>query len=384
MFESLSYLTLQQYWWIIISLLGSVLVFLLFVQGGQTLIYTLGKNEDERTVIVNALGRKWEFTFTTLVTFGGSLFASFPLFYSASFGGAYWMWIIILFCFVIQAVAYEFRSKPGNLLGHKTYEAFLLLNGILGTTLLGITVGTFYNGSQFSVNFSNIVNPGNPIITRWETPYHGLEAIINLHNLSLGFAVFFLARTIALLYFIRSIEKASIIKKARQQLIINALPFLVFFIIFITILFIKQGFAYNPETNIVTLEKYKYIHNLIEMPVAGILFVTGTLLVVFGIGKSVLSEYAGGIWFTGPGAIMAVFSLFIIAGFNNTAYYPSIYNLQNSLTIENSSSSKYTLIVMSYVSLLIPFVFAYIYYTWKAISSKKINDSEIKKETHIY
>jgi cytochrome d ubiquinol oxidase subunit II len=384
MFESLSYLTLQKYWWIIISLLGSVLVFLLFVQGGQTLIYTLGKNEDERTVVVNALGRKWEFTFTTLVTFGGSLFASFPLFYSASFGGAYWLWITILFCFVIQAVAYEFRSKPGNLLGHKTYEVFLLLNGILGTTLLGTTVGTFYNGSQFSVNFSNIVNPENPIITRWETPYHGLEAIINLHNLSLGFAVFFLARTIASLYFIKSIKKSSIIKRARQQLRINALPFLIFFIIFITILFIKQGFAYSPETDIITLEKYKYIHNLTEMPVVGILFVAGTLLVVFGIGKSALSEYDGGIWFTGSGAIMAVFSLFIIAGFNNTAYYPSTYNLQNSLTIENSSSSKYTLIVMSYVSLLIPFVFTYIYYTWKAISSKKIDVGEIKKETHAY
>jgi cytochrome d ubiquinol oxidase subunit II len=384
MFESLSYLTLQQYWWVIISLLGSVLVFLLFVQGGQTLVYTLGKNEDERTVIVNALGRKWEFTFTTLVTLGGSLFASFPLFYSVSFGGAYWLWITILFCFVIQAVAYEFRSKPGNLLGHKTYEVFLLLNGILGTILLGATVGSFFNGSPFSVNFSNIVNAGNPVITRWETPYHGLETIFNLHNLSLGIAVFFLARTIALLYFIRSIEKEDIIKRARRQLVINALPFLIFFITFITVLLIKKGFAYNPETKIIILEKYKYMHNLIDMPAVGILFVLGTLLVIFGIGKSLFSGYAGGIWFTGAGTIMAVFCLFIIAGFNNTALYPSTYNLQNSLTIENSSSSKYTLIVMSYVSLLIPVVFTYIYYTWKAISSKKIDVGELKKETHIY
>ncbi len=384
MFESLSYFSLQQYWWLIISLLGAVLVFLLFVQGGQTLIYAIGKNEDERTVIVNALGRKWEFTFTTLVTFGGSLFASFPLFYATSFGGAYWLWTIVLFCFVIQAVAYEFRSKPNNLFGHKTYEIFLYINGVLGTTLLGTIVGTFFNGSEFSVNFSNIVNPGNPIISRWETPFHGLEAIINLHNLSLGFAVFFLARTLALLYFMNSIENAGIIKRARLQLKINALPFLGFFIIFIIILLLKEGFAYNPETNIIKMEKFKYLHNLIEIPAAGVLFISGTVLVIFGIGKSILSEYTRGLWFTGPGTIMAVFSLFIIAGFNNTAYYPSTFNLQNSLTIVNSSSSKYTLTVMSYVSLLIPFVFAYIYYTWKAISKKKIELGEIKKETHIY
>jgi cytochrome d ubiquinol oxidase subunit II len=384
MFETFSHLTLQQYWWIIISLLGSILVFLLFVQGGQTLIYTLGKNEDERTIIVNVLGRKWEFTFTTLVTFGGSLFASFPLFYATSFGGAYWLWISILFCFVIQAIAYEFRSKPNNLFGHKTYEIFLFINGVLGTVLLGTTVATFFNGAEFSVNFSNITNPDSPVISRWESPFHGLEAILNFHNLSLGIAVFFLARTIALLYFINNIDDNNIIKRVRVQLIINSLPFICFFIIFITRLFLIKGFSYDSETYTISIEKFKYFRNLTEMPLTGFLFTAGTLLVIFGIIKSIVTKYSKGIWFTGTGTFLVVFSLFIIAGFNNTAYYPSTFDLQSSLTIENSSSSKYTLVVMSYVSLLAPFVFAYIYYAWKAINKKKINVGEIKEESHIY
>ncbi len=384
MFESLSHLALQQYWWIIISLLGSILVFLLFVQGGQTLIYTLGKNEDERTIIVNVLGRKWEFTFTTLVTFGGSLFASFPLFYATSFGGAYWMWVSILFCFVIQAIAYEFRSKPNNVFGHKTYEIFLFINGVFGTVLLGTTLGTFFNGADFSVNFSNLTNPDNPVISRWESPFHGLEAILDFHNLSLGITVLFLARTLALLYFMNNIDNNNILKRVREQLIINALPFIGFFIFFITRLFLIKGFAYNPETHIISTEKFKYFHNLTEMPVTGILFVTGTVLVIFGIIKSVISNYSKGIWLTGPGTFLVVFSLFITAGFNNTAYYPSTFDLQSSLTIENSSSSKYTLTVMSYVSILAPFVFAYIYYAWRAINRKKINIAEIKEESHIY
>lgn len=384
MFESISYLALQQYWWIIISLLGSILVFLLFVQGGQTLIYTLGKNEDERTIIVNVLGRKWEFTFTTLVTFGGSLFASFPLFYATSFGGAYWMWISILFCFVIQAIAYEFRSKPNNLFGHKTYEIFLFINGVAGTILLGTTLGTFFNGAKFSVNFGNIANPENPIISRWETPFHGLEAILNLHNLSLGIAVFFLARTLALLYFLKNIDDDNIIKRVRLQLVINSLLFLGFFIIFIIRLFLIKGFSYDPETYTVSLKKFKYFHNLTQMPVAGFFFIAGIFLVIFGIIKSIVSKYSKGIWFTGTGTFLVVFSLFILAGFNNTSYYPSTYDLQSSLTIENSSSSKYTLTVMSYVSLLAPFVFAYIYHAWRAINKNKINVGEIKEESHIY
>jgi cytochrome d ubiquinol oxidase subunit II len=384
MFESLSHTALQQYWWIIISLLGSILVFLLFVQGGQTLIYALGKNEDERTILVNVLGRKWEFTFTTLVTFGGSLFASFPLFYATSFGGAYWMWISILFCFVIQAIAYEFRSKPNNLFGHKTFEIFLFINGVAGTVLLGTTLGTFFNGAKFSVNFANITNPDNPVISRWETPFHGLEAILNLHNLALGIAVFFLARTLALLYFLKNIDDDNIIKRVRIQLIINSLPFTIFFIIFIIRLFLIKGFSYNPETYIVSLEKFKYFHNLTQMPVAGFFFIAGTALVLFGIIKSIVTKYSKGIWFTGTGTILVVFSLFMIAGFNNTPYYPSTYDLQSSLNIENSSSSKYTLTVMSYVSLLAPFVFAYIYFAWKAINKNKINVAEIKEEPHTY
>jgi cytochrome d ubiquinol oxidase subunit II len=384
MFESFSHLTLQQYWWIIISSLGSILVFLLFVQGGQTLIYTLGKNENERTIIVNVLGRKWEFTFTTLVTFGGSLFASFPLFYATSFGGAYWLWISILFCFVIQAIAYEFRSKPNNLFGHKTYETFLFINGVLGTVLIGTTLGTFFNGAKFSVDFSNITNPDNPVISQWESPFHGMEAILNFHNLSLGIAVFFLARTMALLYFINNIDDNNIIKRVRVQLIINSLPFICFFMIFITRLFLIKGFSYNTETYTISMEKFKYFHNLTEMPVTGFLFTTGTVLVLFGIIKSIISKYSKGIWFTGTGTFLVVFSLFIIAGFNNTAYYPSTFDLQSSLTIQNSSSSKYTLTVMSYVSPLVPFVFAYIYYAWKAINRKKINVDEIKEESHIY
>jgi cytochrome d ubiquinol oxidase subunit II len=384
MFEALSHTALQQYWWIIISLLGSILVFLLFVQGGQTLIYTLGKNEDERTIIVNVLGRKWEFTFTTLVTFGGSLFASFPLFYATSFGGAYWMWISILFCFVIQAIAYEFRSKPNNLFGHKTYEIFLFINGVAGTVLLGITLGTFFNGAKFSVNFANITNPDNPVISRWETPFHGLEAILNLHNLALGIAVFFLARTLALLYFLKNIDDNNIIKRVRIQLVINSLPFTVFFIIFIIRLFLIKGFSYNPETYIVSLEKFKYFHNLTQMPLAGFFFIAGTALVLFGIIKSIVTKYSKGIWFTGTGTFLVVFSLFMIAGLNNTPYYPSTYDLQSSLNIENSSSSKYTLTVMSYVSLLAPFVFAYIYFAWKAINKNKINVGEIKEEPHTY
>ena len=384
MFESISYLLLQQYWWAIISLLGSILVFLMFVQGGQTLIYTLGKTEEERTILVNSLGRKWEFTFTTLVTFGGAFFASFPLFYSTSFGGAYWVWLAILFCFIIQAISYEFRSKPNNLFGHRTYEIFLFINGALGTILIGTAVGTFFNGSQFSVNFGNLANPDNPVISRWEVSTHGLEATLNLHNLSLGLTVFFLARILGLLYFMNNVEEDNIIKRSKKQLLINAIPFLVFFLFFALRLILMKGYAYDPVSKVVGMESYKYLHNLIQVPVIGILFLTGTLLVLFGIAKSLLTVYTKGIWFSGAGTILVVFSLFAVAGYNHTAYYPSNFDLQSSLTIENSSSSRYTLTVMSYVSLLIPFVIAYIYFAWKSINKKKINVEEIREESHVY
>ena len=384
MFGSLSYIALQQYWWLIISLLGSFLVFLLFVQGGQTLIYTLGKNEDERTIIVNTLGRKWEFTFTTLVTFGGCFFASFPMFYATSFGGAYWAWMAILFCFVIQAIAYEFRSKPNNLFGHKTYEVFLFINGTLGTVLLGTVVATFYTGASFSVNLANIANPVDPVISQWKTAFHGLEALANLHNLSLGITVFFLARTLAILYFMKNIDDKNIFERAKRHIVYNSLPFVVFFLVFVILLIVREGFAYDPESFIVRMEKFKYFHNLIEMPLIAIFFLSGTVLVLFGIIMSIVKNYTNGIWFTGTGTILLVFSLFVIAGFNNTAFYPSTFDLQSSLTIQNSSSSKYTLTVMSYVSLLVPFIFAYIFHAWRAINRKKIDKEEIKKETHVY
>lgn len=376
MFESLSHLALQQYWWVIVSLLGSLLVFLMFVQGGQTLIYTLGKTEIERKMIVNTLGRKWEFTFTTLVTFGGAFFASFPLFYSTSFGGAYWVWMAILFSFVIQAVAYEFRSKPNNVFGHRTYETFLFLNGALGTILIGTAVGTFFTGSQFSLNEMNF--------SKWETPYHGLEAALNLRNISLGLAVFLLARILGVLYIMNSIDSEEILARSKKQLLINTIPFLVFFLYFVVSLLLSKGFAYDPSTKEVFMEDYKYLHNLLQSPVTLVLFVIGVVLVLLGIVKSFLKTITNGIWFAGIGTVLTVLALFFLAGFNHTAYYPSTFDLQNSLTIENSSSSKFTLTVMSYVSLFVPFVLAYIFYAWRSINNKAITQSEMQEDSHAY
>ncbi|MBN1112408.1 MAG: cytochrome d ubiquinol oxidase subunit II [Bacteroidales bacterium] len=387
MFETLSYLALQQYWWMIISLLGSILVLLLFVQGGQTLIYTLGKTDKERTLIVNSLGRKWEFTFTTLVTFGGAFFASFPLFYSTSFGGAYWVWMIILFAFILQAVSYEFRSKPNNFIGAKAYEAFLYINGALGTILLGAAVSTFFTGSEFIVDKLAITNVADPVISRWTNSAHGLEAVLNVQNVVLGLAVFFLARTLAVLYFINNIDSKPIIERARKQLIINAVPFVVMFLTFVALLLTKDGFAVDPNSGIVSMESYKYLHNFLDMPVLLILFIIGVAFVLLGIIRPLINfEKCGekGIWAAGIGTILTVFSLFLIAGFNNTAFYPSTADLQSSLTIQNSSSSEYTLVAMSYVSLLVPFVVAYIWHAWKSINNKKINQDELDNESHVY
>ena len=377
MFESLSHLVLQQYWWVVISLLGSVLVFLMFVQGGQTLIYAVGKTADERNLIVNSLGRKWELTFTTLVTFGGAFFASFPLFYSTSFGGAYWVWMLILVCFVLQAVSYEFRSKPNNILGQRIYEYFLLFNGIVGTTLLGTAVGTFFNGAYFSVNEMNL--------SRWETPLYGLEAALVPHNLLLGISVFFLARVLALLYFINNINNEQIITRSKIRLLRNSITFVVCFVTFLVMLMLKEGFNYDPVTRIVNMEPYKYLHNLLSMPVVLALLAAGVLLVLFGIIRSLIGDsFKGGIWYAGPGTIMTVLALLLIAGLNNTCYYPSIYDIQDSLTIENSSSSHYTLNVMSYVSLFIPFAAAYIFWVWRVINKKQISTEELKDESHKY
>jgi len=376
MFESLSHLVLQQYWWLIISLLGAILVFLLFVQGGQTLIYTLGKTEMERRLLVNSLGRKWEFTFTTLVTFGGAFFASFPLFYSTSFGGAYWVWMLILFAFIIQAVSYEYRSKPNNFLGAKTFEVFLFINGALGTILLGISVATFFTGSEFSVNEMNF--------SKWEGAARGLELALNPHNLSLGLAVFFLARVLAILYFMNNVDEDNIISRTKKQLIYNSIPFVIFFLTFVIWLMFIDGFAYDPISKKVSYESYKYLHNFLQMPLVLIVFLIGVVLVLFGIGKSIFKTSTNGIWFSGVGTVLTVLALFLLAGFNNTAFYPSTFDLQSSLTIENASSSKYTLKAMSYVSLMVPFVIAYIWYAWKAINNKKIDAEEMNEDIHIY
>jgi len=390
MFETLSLTALQQYWWILVSLLGALLVFLMFVQGGQTLLYTLGKTEDERTLLVNLLGRKWEFTFTTLVTFGGAFFASFPLFYSTSFGGAYWVWMVILLAFVIQAVSYEYRRKPNNFLGQRTFEAMLFVNGLLGTVLIGTAVGTFFTGSEFSVNKMNLADlAGNkmPIISEWQGPAHGLEAALNVRNLLLGLTVFFLARVLALQYFMNRLNHVEIQERVRRKMLYNALPFVVFFLAFAIWLLLSEGFAVDPASKKVFFEPYKYARNLVDMPVVGVMFVAGMLLVLSGIALVMLrSARAGrkGIWLSGGGTVLTVLSLFLLAGFNHTAYYPSTYDLQSSLTIENSSSSHYTLTAMSYVSLFIPFVLAYIWYAWRSIDKKKIDLEEIKSDSHTY
>jgi cytochrome d ubiquinol oxidase subunit II len=377
MFESLSHLALQQYWWIIISVLGGALVFLMFVQGGQTLIYQIGKDKDERTILINALGRKWEFTFTTLVVFGGAFFASFPLFYSTSFGGAYWAWMILLFAFIIQAVSYEFRSRPGNVFGKRTYETFLFINGLIGTFLLGVVVASFFTGSQFSLTDMNEM--------RWHSPFRGLELLLNIQNLSLGIAVFFLARTLGLLYFLNSIEDETLDKRIRKHLWYNAIPFLVFFLTFIIWLMFKEGYAVMPETGEIFMQDNKYFLNLIQMPVVLILFLAAVVLVLYGIFISIFKNSDSGIWFTGTGSFLAVFSLFLVAGFNNTAFYPSNVDIQSSLTIVKASSSHFTLTVMSYVSLMVPFVAAYIWFAWRAINKKKINKDELTSgESHFY
>jgi cytochrome d ubiquinol oxidase subunit II len=379
-----SFYLLQHYWWIVISLISGVLVFLLFVQGGQTLIYTIGKNDTDQRLIINSLGRKWEFTFTTLVVFGGAFFASFPLFYTASFGGAYWLWMTILFCFVIQAISYEYRSKPGNIFGKKVYEAFLLINGFGGTFLLGTFVATLFTGSCFFVNLKNITNERMTAVSGWQSPAHGLEALLNWRNVLLGLSVFFLTRSLALLYFMNNIKDENIFVRSKKHLLYNAIPFVLFFLAFLICIFITVGYAYFPDSKLIYLEKYKYFINLIEMPFVGIMFLAGILLVLTGIVISLLKNSTKGIWFSGAGTIITMFTLFLNVGFNNTAFYPSNYDFQSSITIENGSSSQYTLTAMSYVSILVPFVIAYMAYAWKAINNKQIDADEIKGEGHVY
>lgn len=369
--ETSTYIFLQHYWWFLISLLGGLLVFLLFVQGGQSLLFQLGKTETQRQLLLESTGKKWELTFTTLVTFGGAFFASFPLFYSTSFGGAYWVWMLILLCFVLQAVSYEYQMRKGNLLGKKTYRIFLLINGIAGPVLLGTAVGTFFNGAEFIVNKEQLSILSMPVISQWATPWHGLEAVLNIWNVCLGIAVFFLARVLAILYFMNNIDDESIRSQSWNRLLPESIAFLLFFLAFLAHWLIADGFAVNPDTQEIFMQPYKYALNLLQMPyVTGILLV-GVILVLWGIGKTYLKpSYREGIWFSGTGTVLTVLALLLCAGWNHTAYYPSITDLQSSLTLQNSCSSPFTLKVMSYVSILIPFVLAYIFYAWRAIDLK--------------
>lgn len=375
----ITYVFLQHYWWFLVSLLGALLVFLMFVQGANSLVFNLGKTEQERRMVVNSTGRKWETTFTTLVTFGGAFFASFPLFYSTSFGGAYWLWMIILFSFVVQAVSYEFQNKLGNILGVKTFQWCLVANGVLGPVLLGGAVATFFNGSNFLVDKINITNGMAPVISRWANYSHGLDALLDIWNVVLGLAVFFLARILGLLYIINNVADETLRARSRKHLIYNTVAFLLLFLPFLIRTLLKDGFAYDSATGVIFMAPMKYLHNLLDMWYLAVVLLVGVVLLLFGIVKTVLSNtYIKGIWPAGIGVVLVVLVLLLIAGWNGTAYYPSNADLQSSLTIMNSCSSEFTLRTMAVVSLFIPFVLAYIVYVWHAMDSKKITKEEIK------
>ena len=385
----MSYEFLQQYWWFLVSLLGALLVFLLFVQGANSLVGSLGGDAEGRRVVINSTGRKWEFTFTTLVTFGGAFFASFPLFYSTSFGGAYWLWMIILFSFVLQAVSYEFQNKLGNLLGAKTFQTFLVLNGILGPVLLGGAVATFFEGSNFIVEKDNLTGM-QPVISQWANASHGLDALLNPWVLVFGFSVFFLARILGTLYIINNVCDEDICARARTRLLGSTIAFLILFVAYLVHLLLKDGYAYDPVTGIISIEPYKYLNNFLEMWYLLALLLIGVVLVLYGIIRQGLNlkcqmsnvkcQMVNGIWFTGIGTVLTVLALLLCAGWNNTAYYPSTADLQSSLTIANSCSSEFTLTTMTYVSLLIPIVLAYIVVAWRKIDSKKLDKEEIKHD----
>ena len=381
----MSYVFLQNYWWFIVSLLGALLVFLLFVQGANSMARSLGWTEEGRRLVYNSTGRKWEFTFTTLVTFGGAFFASFPLFYSTSFGGAYWLWMIILFTFVLQAVSYEFQNKIGNILGPKTFQFFLTLNGIVGPLLLGGAVATFFEGSNFLIAKENLVDAGaiTPIISRWANASHGLDALLNPWVLIFGLAVVFLARILGILYVMNNVNDEDIRSRGSVRLIGASVPFLVLFVAYLIHLLLKDGFAYTVDGTIV-MEPYKYLNNFLSMWYLLIILLIGVVLVLFGIGKTIVSkDYVSGIWPSGIGTVLVVLALLLCAGWNGTAYYPSTADLQSSLTIQNSCSSEFTLTTMFWVSLLVPFVLAYIIYAWRAIDAKKLDKDEIKTD-HAY
>jgi cytochrome d ubiquinol oxidase subunit II len=381
----MTYEFLQHYWCFIVSLLGAILVFLLFVQGANSVARSLGYTDEGQRLVYNSTGRKWEFTFTTLVTFGGAFFASFPLFYSTSFGGAYWLWMIILFTFVLQAVSYEFQNKLGNFLGPKTFQFFLTLNGLLGPLLLGGAVATFFEGSNFIVVKENLIDSGalSPVISQWANASHGLDALLNPWVLIFGLAVMFLARVLGILYVINNVADEDIRSRGSVRLIGSAVPFVILFVAYLVHLLLKDGFAYD-DAGVIFMEPYKYLHNLIDMWYLTIVMLIGVVLVLFGIGKTVVSkDYICGIWPAGIGTILTVLPLLLMSAWNHTAYYPSTADLQSSLTLANSCSSEFTLRTMFYVSLLVPFVLAYIIYAWRAIDSKKLTEEEIN-DGHAY
>ena len=376
----MSYTLLQHYWWFLVSLLGALLVFLMFVQGANSLIFSLGHTPEERRLVVNSTGRKWEITFTTLVTFGGAFFASFPLFYSTSFGGAYWLWMIILFSFVLQAVSYEFQNKLGNIFGAKTFQWFLVLNGIVGPVLLGGAVATFFNGSNFVVNKMNITNSLQPVISQWANGSHGLDALLDPWNLVLGLAVMFLSRILGTFYIINNVNDAVIQERSKRQLLVNTVPFLVLFLSFLIRTLLKDGFAENVNDGSIYMEPMKYLNNFVTMWYLLVVLLVGVLMLLYALGKTLFTKnYTKGIWFAGIGVVLVVLSLLLCAGWNHTAYYPSNIDIQSSLTISNSCSSLFTLQTMSVVSILVPFVVAYIAYVWYVMDRKKTRQRRIER-----
>lgn len=376
MFGSLEWSTLQHLWWLIVSVVGALFIFLTFVQGGQTLLLNVPESEDEKSLMINSLGRKWELTFTTLVLFGGAFFASFPLFYASSFGGAYWVWIAILFTFIIQAVSYEFRTKPGNLLGQKTFERFMFINGSIGILLIGAAVGTFFTGSAFTLNEYNLV--------QWEHPLRGLEAAFSLFNLSLGLFLVFLARTLGALYLSNNLDEAGLVQRLKNSAgnnFVCALPFLVYVLVRLVTM---DGYALNPADGSIFIEPNKYLHNLVEMPLTLILLLAGLVLVIIGVILNYFTESVRGIWPAGLGTVLTVLAIFFLAGYNNTAFYPSRVDLNSSLTIFNASSSHYTLTMMSYIALIIPFVLGYIIWVWRQMDSRKLSLMEVVSDKKSY
>ena len=375
----MSYTFLQHYWWFLVSLLGALLVFMMFVQGANSMIFQLGRNAEERRMLINSTGRKWELTFTTLVTFGGAFFASFPLFYSTSFGGAYWLWMVILFSFVLQAVSYEFQNKLGNLLGVKTFQVFLVINGIVGPLLLGGAVATFFTGSNFIIEKDSITDVIQPVISRWANASNGLDALLNPWNLVFGLAVFFLSRILGILYIMNNINDENLRSRGSVQLVGNTVMFFLFFFLFIIHIMLADGYAVDPNTGAIGTLEGKYLQNLVDMWYLAVVLVIGALLLIYGIRKTIVSKtYIKGIWPAGIGVVLVVLCLLLNVGWNNTVYYPSTADLQSSLTIQNSCSSEFTLRTMAWVSLFIPFVLAYIVYAWYSLDKKKIDKNEIQ------